>query len=582
MVLLTNRWFLMLVFTFSVNFIFLFSQTKTEIDSINTLDFNTLIKDLELSKKRLLDNIESAKKIKYKEGEARANQSLAIVYYYLGELEKGMECSIESVNYFDAKKDYIGMAALYSDIGFSIKNVDLNRGLEYFRMAMALGKKYDLGLLNSKIFNNYGTLMKQENKLDSALYYHKKSLAVCQKYNDTIGIPYSLNNMVVIYSAKKQFKKAFYYLDISDSYRKKEKNELSWADNIAYRADVYYDMNKTDSAIFYYEKALILAKKTNFTNLMSFCMTRLSELYEKIGNASQSLFYFKQLKLHEDSIRSVETNRAIASLQEEFNAATKEKKLVEQSLEIEQRKRASSIGIGVFVLILVVTLFLIRNQIRKRKIEVERVEQNKMLEQARIEKEFAEEKLRIGRELHDNIGSQLTFMISSVDNMVYMEPESSKKDRLNFISDFGRTTMTELRNTIWAMKNDGGELADLIVKVNELKSLIDPIMEFKLEDSSNRQVHFNAIQLLNTYRIIQESIQNALKYAEATRITVVFTTSENTILVQISDNGKGFEVEQAKLGNGLINMQTRAKECGGEISFLSTNSGTTIELNLPI
>lgn len=554
----------------------LFGQTKAMIDTVNNMSYNEMIGNLEINKEKLIQNINNAKAINYKEGEAIANQKLAIVYFYLRDMENGLKCNIEAVKYYESQNDYTNIANTYSDLGFSIKEINLDKSLEYFRKALAIDRIHDLGLTSAKLFNNYGTLMKMKDQLDSALFYHYKSLEVAEKFKDSIGIPYSLNNIVTVLSTMGRYEEALEILDQSDAYRILENNELSWADNLAYRADVYFDKKDYDSAIVYYLKALELSKKTNFMNLISFSLERLSISYENQKDATNALKYYKELKLHKDSIISVETNKAIASIQTAFEVAKKEQKIAEQELQLANERNRFYVGIGFAFIILIFALWIYFYQIKKRRYELERLKNEEQLEKIRREKEFVEEKLRIGRELHDNIGSQLTFMISSVDNLVYVEKEDATKQKLNRISDFGRTTMKELRSTIWAMKNDGGNLNDLILKVNELKLALPNTLDVVVLDETKENIQLNALLLLNLYRIIQEALQNIVKYADASDVKIIFSSKESKLILQIVDNGKGFEMNDSKDGNGLINMQRRCEESGGLFTLKSSKMGTHI------
>jgi signal transduction histidine kinase len=88
---------------------------------------------------------------------------------------------------------------------------------------------------------------------------------------------------------------------------------------------------------------------------------------------------------------------------------------------------------------------------------------------------------------------------------------------------------------------------------------------------------------MNIYRIIQEAINNALKYADANAIDVQFKKVENELFVSIIDNGKGFDPTTVEEGNGLNNMKKRAHEIDGNINIHSeTSKGTTVQLQMPI
>lgn len=201
-----------------------------------------------------------------------------------------------------------------------------------------------------------------------------------------------------------------------------------------------------------------------------------------------------------------------------------------------------------------------------------------------------EQRLRISRDLHDNIGAQLTFVISSVDNLKYeFDFENKKLDsKLNDISLFAKETIVELRDTVWAMNSDEISYEDLEIRINNYIEKAKLVQEnisfsFAIEEKLKTQ-KLTSVQGMNIYRTIQEAVNNALKYANATVISINAKTFENQIKLTIQDNGIGFNVnkkmakELATTGNGLNNMKKRIEEIGGQISISSSNEGTIIEI----
>ena len=86
---------------------------------------------------------------------------------------------------------------------------------------------------------------------------------------------------------------------------------------------------------------------------------------------------------------------------------------------------------------------------------------------------------------------------------------------------------------------------------------------------------------MHVYRILQEAINNAIKHANASLISIKLSEETAHISLQIKDNGQGFDASGNSYGNGLKSMQNRAKDMGGELSIVSAESGTTIQLKIP-
>ena len=197
-----------------------------------------------------------------------------------------------------------------------------------------------------------------------------------------------------------------------------------------------------------------------------------------------------------------------------------------------------------------------------------------------------EQRLQISRDLHDNIGAQLTFIISSVDSLKYAFADGNPKleDKLNNISSFTKETIYELRDTIWAMNKEAITIEDLKTRIS---NFIDNAqlslngIQFNFNFNTKSFQSFSSRDGMNIYRLIQEAVNNAIKHAKASQIDVSLTESNNKINVIISDNGKGFDLATAEIGNGLNTMKKRASELKGNFKIESTENGTSIYLSLP-
>ncbi len=160
--------------------------------------------------------------------------------------------------------------------------------------------------------------------------------------------------------------------------------------------------------------------------------------------------------------------------------------------------------------------------------------------------------------------------------------------KLHNISTFTRSTIYELRDTIWAMNKNEITFEDLQSRISNFvdkANLIseDISFEFKAEENTQKDLKLTSIEGMNIYRIIQEAVNNALKYAEASKIEVYINIIKNELNISILDNGKGFDLKTVELGNGINNMKKRAHDIHLEIQIESLpNDGTTIKLRMDL
>jgi len=223
------------------------------------------------------------------------------------------------------------------------------------------------------------------------------------------------------------------------------------------------------------------------------------------------------------------------------------------------------------------------NQLRRE------AELKEALAKIETQNKLQEQRLRISRDLHDNIGAQLTFVTSSVDNLKYglTDKDDKVSDKLTSISAFTTQTIYELRDTIWAMNKEKISIEDLQARISNFidkAGVADTKVKFifQVADNISNEFMLPSIKGMNVYRIIQEGVNNALKYAEAQSIIVSLSEKDNQFELSILDDGKGFDLKNTEMGNGLNNIKKRSRDLGGTVYFNSNNKGTKITLTFPM
>ena len=190
------------------------------------------------------------------------------------------------------------------------------------------------------------------------------------------------------------------------------------------------------------------------------------------------------------------------------------------------------IGLSSLVIIVALFGFLLYKQQALQNIKQQKDSELKLaLEKIESQNRLQEQRLAISRDLHDNIGAQLTFIVSAIETIKYVLPDKNDQltSRMNNIGSFAKETIQELRDTIWAMNKSGVSISDLksrianfIGKAKQLYPNIEILIVH--DDKLSEAIQFTSLQGLNIFRIIQEAINNALKYADANQIKIQMST----------------------------------------------------------
>ena len=197
---------------------------------------------------------------------------------------------------------------------------------------------------------------------------------------------------------------------------------------------------------------------------------------------------------------------------------------------------------------------------------------------------------RIARDLHDEIGSTLSSISIYAAAAKKVTPGNEKANNILSKISTGTTEMMEAMNDIiWAVNTGSGHFFDL---VNRARSFAVKVTEAKniglhfTENDGLINVKLNMEQRKNIYLICKEAISNAVKYSECSLLEVEISCDNQSLHIDVKDNGRGFEFENPEHsfgGNGIKNMRFRASEINATIDVQShIGVGTHIALIVPL
>ena len=187
----------------------------------------------------------------------------------------------------------------------------------------------------------------------------------------------------------------------------------------------------------------------------------------------------------------------------------------------------------------------------------------------------------ISREIHDNIGQKLSLIKLNL-NTLSKNQHDADLDKINSSANLISTVICDLRHLSHSLASDDilsfGLIKAIEAEIAQLTKSAKYEITFKV---SGEQVFLDHKKELILFRIVQEAINNILKHAEATRILIDVQFEKNAFIIQIQDNGKGYQLTENTQGAGLKNIQKRVGMVNGEIEMV-TNSGTLINIKIPI
>ena len=533
----------------------------------------------------ILKNIDSA-------GTIDALYWLHRIYQRKGKFPQALQYGYKGLEYSKALKDQNQIIKALLEIGYTYDRMgDYQEAIKWHRKGVKIADA-----TNNNYYKAWGTGLigiayDELQQYDSALYYNKKAILLFKKINEPYFLRTWYSNIANTYTKLKNLKKAETYILKSLNIDIKSTNKSIILINLA---KIYIDTKRYKQAEKLLDSAIVIAKRNDQKRFLSEAYMRFHELRKKQQKYGEALAFYVKYKETEDTLLNDKKAEQIAEIKIQYDTAEKENQiltqradLAEQDLTIQQRNFQMYGLIGlVLILGLIGTLFYNQQRLKNRQL----LKENKLKDELSIvqtQNKLQEQRLRISRDLHDNIGSQLTFIISSIDNLKYISKSADEtlKNKLSTINNFASNTINQLRDTIWAMNKNEIPLADFY---NRVLSFIEKAKKaknnitFNATNSIQSNIILSSVKGINIYRVIQEAINNAIKYAEATKIDVLMEEGENDYTFTVSDNGKGFDIKAIERGNGLENMQKRIDEIDGKLTITSNPShGTSIKVSCP-
>ncbi len=217
---------------------------------------------------------------------------------------------------------------------------------------------------------------------------------------------------------------------------------------------------------------------------------------------------------------------------------------------------------------------------------LQRQQYRKKLALLELERNIQQERERISRDLHDNVGSQISYLVSNIDWINrHKVDEHEQQERLANLSSTAQGMMGNMRETIWALNKNAislEELSDKLKAFAQQQLAYNSAMKFVSEEQIATDYRFAPGDALNVFRICQEAVSNAIKHSRGNLLTIKITSgATGGFAIQITDTGKGFDIANVPENGhyGLENMKLRAAESGATLALISQpGAGTTITI----
>lgn len=472
-----------------------------------------------------------------------------------GNLSYQQKCLAEIARTFQSLEDYV-------------------KSLDYFIKAKVIAirnKSYaDTLICNYEIAFNYIALGKEEEGLEMM----KHNVQVAKETQDYHAIMMGLDNLANISAELEENEMALKYELELLNYREHWGSNYYKTGIYDHFAEIYIKLKRWKEAQQYLDSTFKYAQLIRSNDWLFECYKSQAIIDEQNGNYKKALENHKQYLLLKDSVYQANYDVKMASMASYHDLETKQNQIsiLEKDNDLQKSQRNAIVLIALLALGAVASYFVWKHQKEKQKMQ--------LLFSQQLLQSQENEKRRISQELHDSIGQNILFIKNQLN-------KNNTENQLSSIIETVDTTIEEVRNIAKDLYPNQLEKYGLAAAVETLgEKVSESSGVFISADFQETESFLSKEATIHVYRIIQESINNALKHASASAIRITAELQNGKIFYLIQDNGKGFDksilVHKQQRSFGLLGMEERVKMLGGHFEVESkAGAGTKLSFSIP-
>ncbi|HKR05096.1 MAG TPA: tetratricopeptide repeat protein [Bacteroidia bacterium] len=533
-------------------------------------------------------------------------------YFAHGDYEKALATNLKAQKFSEEAGDLINITfcLIYTGVVYNEMG-EYDKSIEYILKALDLtaqtGDKSNEGIAYSNLGLNY----QYKGDLEKAFYYQQKYLQVATEMNDKKNIAHAYYMLSSLFESERERKiknndaSAPVMLDSAMHYSllaKRQYEEIGAKDVLAtallFCGKFSIKKKKFDDALSYLQQALQIALESENKRDRMHAYLYLSDLYAAKNEFEKALKFHTSYADLKDSILNETSIKNISELNSRFEAEKKDNQITllknQQTIDrmnIQQaslKQKFALAGLLVLLLFSAYTYYryrqriILSNRLSASFTELKQT-QSQLIETER-QREQEKIRLRISRDIHDEIGGNLT-KIALLSDVISSETKtngSETKQSLDKISEYARNVNTSLSEIVWSVNPKQDTLESLIAYMrNYIHSFLsDTGINFTINfPEPSESVSLNPDLKRNIFLVLKESLNNAVKYSRAKNITIRFNLNEKQFQFNITDDGIGMNGEQKSAsGNGLNNMRFRMEQSGCQLKIV-TSPGNGCEIN---
>ncbi len=449
--------------------------------------------------------------------------------------------------------------------------------IEYYDKAAKLYRKVGNLRMSAVVLNNISLVQKSLKEFSKAIRNESEAIRITDSLKDITNLSIFNGNLSDVYFEMGNYLEAERYANKALEYAQMQNNEKLKALSWNFQGNIYAKQKRIPESIQVLEKAFAIFVKLDATDRIQTTSDLLAEVYASNGQTDKAYKYILISKTANDSLVKWRYDDDVTAMQTKFQVKEKDREiqLLAKDKELQalalSRQKLLITSIVIALISVMIIGFLVVNRYRvigrsKRLIEIERMRNT------------------IARDLHDDIGSTLS-SINILSQVALAEKGDNSQNYLQRIGDQSARIMEDMSDIVWSINPHNDSMSQIIIRMREFSTELfeSKNIDYQFSEKVSEGLTLDSDKRKNLFLIFKETINNAAKYSNASKIEIKLSQIDHTLVMSIKDNGQGFDEHTIKSGNGLRNLRERAREINGIVTLKSVvGEGTEMELRLPI
>ena len=480
--------------------------------------------------------------------------NLARVFLITGEYEKGISWAVRSLPAYREAEDHNKLANVYNTISGC-----------FFHL----------------------------HELDSSEQYLQRAAAHYQESGNLHGHAQTTNNQGSLAIKQKDYQAAAEYLSQSLESSRRLQHIPYMANAYTNLAEANFYLGRKSPAFRYLDSARQIALSSK--QLMATVYEVESRLQEESANFSEALQAYKTYQAYQDSLQNEARSATYAELETRYETAVKDQQLSDQALVISEKEKTLQQTVFIIALLtlmvaaLAFIYFLAKSRQQKERqllLQQKEIEVKEAYIHAALESQERERK-RFAQDLHDGFGQLISALKINISNLTERTEPEAKAEAVEKSEQVLAEMHKEIRNVAFNLMPATLIQYGLKEAVDELTQRLNTGGKIHIElDAREMEGRLDELQEISLYRVIQEWLNNVVKYAGATRVTVQLVRHDDELSIVIEDDGQGFDVQllEQSRGHGWRNIRSRLSriKASVDIDTRPGRKGSSFIISLPL